>query len=152
MKYTKEFLASIVAECKSVAQVMKKVGLKPNGGNQTYMRHRLKKLNIDISHFLGQGHNKGKEALNKQTWQEILVKRDGNRKEGAARLRRALVESGRPYHCEQDGCPVDGTWLDRRITLQVHHINGDILDNRKENLQFLCPNCHCQTDNWGCKG
>jgi len=22
-------------------------------------------------------------------------------------------------------------------------------DNRRENLQVLCPNCHSQTDSWG---
>lgn len=36
-----------------------------------------------------------------------------------------------------------------KIPLQVHHINGDALDNREENLQLLCPNCHSLTDNYG---
>jgi hypothetical protein len=31
----------------------------------------------------------------------------------------------------------------------LHHVNGDGLDNRLENLQILCPNCHAQTDTWG---
>lgn len=31
-------------------------------------------------------------------------------------------------------------------SLELHHINGDNCDNRIENLQILCPNCHAKID------
>ena len=42
-------------------------------------------------------------------------------------------------------------WNGKPLTLQLHHINGNNRDNRLENLTFLCPNCHSQTDNFSGK-
>lgn len=36
-----------------------------------------------------------------------------------------------------------------KIPLQIHHIDGDCLNNKEENLQLLCPNCHALTENFG---
>lgn len=35
------------------------------------------------------------------------------------------------------------------IPLQIHHIDGDCLNNKENNLQLLCPNCHSLTENFG---
>lgn len=35
-----------------------------------------------------------------------------------------------------------------KIPLQIHHIDGDCTNNRIENLEVLCPNCHSLTDNF----
>jgi len=40
-------------------------------------------------------------------------------------------------------------WLGSELTLEIDHMNGRYSDNRPENLRFLCPNCHSQTERLG---
>ena len=35
------------------------------------------------------------------------------------------------------------------IPLQVHHKDGNCLNNNEDNLELLCPNCHALTENYG---
>jgi len=60
--------------------------------------------------------------------------------------RRLLAEDGAVYACEW--CEIS-EWRGRRLSLSLHHLNGDGTDNRRENLLLLCPNCHSQTENYG---
>lgn len=36
-----------------------------------------------------------------------------------------------------------------KVPLQIHHIDGNCLNNKEENLQLLCPNCHSLTETYG---
>lgn len=58
-----------------------------------------------------------------------------------------LIDAGlKERRCESCGLE---SWLGEPLSLELHHVNGDGQDNRLENLQLLCPNCHRQTDTWG---
>ena len=35
------------------------------------------------------------------------------------------------------------------VPLEIHHIDGDCTNNKIDNLQLLCPNCHSLTKNFG---
>lgn len=146
-KYNHEILAKLVAESLSIREVMTKLGIYPiSGGMHAHIKARIKKEGIDTSHFRGKGANFGSKhigGLNKYTALEIFgVNKNGYRTK-AHRLRRALLEVGRPYSCYI--CNLPNMWQGKFLTLEVEHVNGNALDNREDNLQFICPNCHSQT-------
>jgi transposase-like protein len=61
-------------------------------------------------------------------------------------LKRRLIREGlKASRCE--GCGIS-EWQGRPLSLALPHLNGDGHDNRLENLQLLCPNCHSQTENF----
>ena len=146
-------MAPVIAESRSFAEVMRKLDIRVTGGSHTHLKRLTSKYGLVTDHFLGSGSNCGvchRGGPAKKTANEVLVLRDRSQyKEPAFRLRRALLESGRKEVCE--GCALGTTWNGKPLKLQVDHRNGKNWDNRPENVRFLCPNCHSQTDNFGSK-
>lgn len=75
---------------------------------------------------------------------DILVENSTYTNSNHLRLR-LLQEKIKLPICEN--C-LNSIWYNNKIPLELHHINGNKHDNRIENLQLLCPNCHAITDNY----
>lgn len=144
-KRTKEELETAAVNSRSIAEMCRKLGIKPIGGNYKCIHKAIEEYGIDISHFDGQGWNKGlkfnpKPALDIE---DILVE---NSFYQSFKLKNRLFKEGlKSKICECCGL---SEWQDKEIPLELHHINGNNRDNRLENLQILCPNCHALTDNY----
>jgi len=52
---------------------------------------------------------------------------------------------------EQDGkcaiCKID-EWQGKPLTLHFDHIDGNSKNDSRENVRFVCPNCHSQTETY----
>jgi len=138
-----EEFRQIVANSYSYSDCLRAVGLGTSGGSSTdTLKRRIKELECDISHF-NRGKNKNKTSNNvKYTLEEIMVK-DSNYA-NMTRLKLRLVNEGvMEYKCEI--CGNTGEWNGYPLSLQLDHIDGNNRNHTKENLRFLCPNCHSQT-------
>lgn len=100
----------------------------------------LDNYNIDYSKLLGSGSRR------KRNINDILIE-DSNFKNSHLKDR-LLKENLKENKCEICGI---NEWNGKPISLQLHHINGNSQDNRIDNIQLLCPNCHSQTENFGGK-
>lgn len=134
----------------SIRAVLRRFGLQPTGGNYDVVKRRIARLGLDVSHFTGQGHLKGKthDWAKSIPLDEILVERStyGG---GTFLLKNRLIRAGyfdeKCYRCGLT------EWMGNPIPTHLEHINGDRYDNRIENLTLLCPNCHALTETYAGK-
>ena len=71
-KYSKEQLQEAVLNSKSYADVARIIGLAPIGGNTCNLRDLIQKFSINVDHFLGRAHGRGKISKNRRTPEDIL--------------------------------------------------------------------------------
>lgn len=144
----REVLAAAVTASSSVSGVLRALGLPCDTTGRRRVRRSLDALGIDTAHFTGQQHFLGSVSPNRKPAEQILVRRRaGASRTGTRMLRRALDDIGVPRVCAE--CRTGELWQGRRLVLEIDHISGDPLDDRRENLRYLCPSCHSQTATFG---
>ena len=143
---SEEKFRAMVAAADSYSDILRQLGLTTRGGSSLdVLKRRITELNCSTAHF---GQKASIIAPNiKYSLDDILV--ENSPYTAISRLKIRLVKENRlEYKC---ACCGISEWMEKPISLQLDHINGKNNDHRIENLRFLCPNCHSQTETYAGK-
>lgn len=145
--WTDDELIKAVKDSNTVSDVIRKLNLSVTAsGNFQTIKKYIALLELDTSHFVGQGWTKDKTRKHPTNipLEEILIEK--SRYTSSNHLRQRLIKEGlKKEQCEKCGL---NEWLGEKLSLELDHINGEHQDNRIENLKILCPNCHSLTPTW----
>lgn len=148
--YTKELLTEACENSDSVLGVMRYLDIKPAGGTHALISRRIKEYEIEFPVNRGKAHAKGSTSSRRKSADEILrLYGPSASRVKAEQLRRAMLEIGIAEVCS--ACGIEPEWNGEPLRFQVDHIDGNWNDSRPQNVRFLCPNCHTQTETYGKK-
>lgn len=135
-----EFI-TIIQSSPSCAVALQKLGYtSKTGGGYLIIKRRAAELGLDLSHW--DDVSKQARLANLTPTEQYFAPHTTH--SGIGMRTRILKEGLLPYKCAI--CGFEGEWNGKPLVLQIDHINGDHSDNRIENLRFICPNCHTQTE------
>jgi len=130
----------------SLREVLQQIGYNTNGsGGYSLIKRecQIRKIIIPDYNYFGVSTGIQKRMIDKDVFCE-------NSTYSRHHLKKRIINNNLiEYKCYK--CQNNGEWNGEKLSLQLEHKNGINNDNRLENLSFLCPNCHSQTDTYASK-
>ena len=107
------------------------------------MIKQCKQCTKDFKYFPSQqaGHFCSRECS--QDFRIKTIMESGTANKGNAKT---YLKRFHKYECSECGI---SDWQGKKLVLQLEHKDGNPKNNTVDNITWLCPNCHTQTDTWG---
>lgn len=145
---SKEEMQELLNFKESFSDIMRHFKLNPRNGSVKTLYRRIKEDDLDDSILRNKTHSLSMyNVARKKSNEQVFTENSSFSRKG---LKERLIQQNLlPYLCLE--CGNAGEWNGKKLSLQLEHKNGINDDNRIENLGFLCPNCHSQTDTYAGK-
>ncbi len=144
-QYTEESARDAVASSLCYTEALRKLGLRPHGGNFRLFRKYVDEIwRIPTDHFNADAARvaRVKTLQRPVPLADVLVEGSSYSR---TKLKQRLYASGlKARSCEL--CGQGENWRGRRMSLILDHINGVPDDNRLSNMRIVCPNCAATLD------
>lgn len=144
MSYTRQQVEDAASKSICWSDMLRELGLKPHGNNQQTVKRCVEEYNIELNFDLTKARSRKNKILNEALLRktDVFIHRSQIR---SLILRKNLL----PFKCAL--CDIGAEWCGKPLNMQLDHIDGDTYNNELNNLRFLCPNCHSQTETFGRK-
>lgn len=153
--YTVEYVKNVILTSQTMLEAAKRLGYSSSTGFYGVIKRYAKKNNLEneikdlrkkSEIFRLQASKNTKFELRKTDEEIFCINSCASRNT----VKRRILEKGLlEYKCAI--CGNKGLHNNKPLSLQLDHINGVNNDHRLENLRWLCPNCHSQTETFSGK-
>lgn len=143
---SKSEFESLIKSCHNIKEVLFKLNLSAVGNSWAYslVKKRMSELGLSGEDFIGKSIMISAIKQNKKDNKEVFIEHSSTSRNVARR--KIIADNLIEYKCS---CCGISEWNGKPLSLELDHINGINDDHRLNNLRFLCPNCHSQTETYG---